>query len=319
MPTPKTIEELLNMKPCPFEDGQIITVEEWDYANDNDLIHRCLWEEAYDFVFNSFGLAWEHPYLKPFKMPDGYFYLPIGMELGLPLGRRTTGQIRTFMYRLSFGIVKSYIGNRNCAIVDHGREFCFSDMRFDNTIVNIHKQPPNLYNPLDQQAEEVPAQPAKETEKMALPWQDISTLESYLKEHGGYVLIEGTTQQGIPRRPDVYYFDWALSFIMEIKRERKRWLPIPTQCFTPPEAKTVEAPVEPERVSAEEFARSPVGKWVTHSGLAYCQFNERDAEGMTVQFNDYQTFKLVVQYGQPIYATDPTAWLASKAKQEGKN
>jgi hypothetical protein len=27
--------------------------------------------------------------------------------------------------------------------------------------------------------EEVPAQPAKETEKMALPWQDISTLEHY--------------------------------------------------------------------------------------------------------------------------------------------
>lgn len=85
MPNPKTIEELLKMKPCPFEDGQIITAKEFDYANDNDLIHRCLWDNAHDCVYNSFGLEWEYPYLKPFKMPDGYYHLPPDKQLGLPL------------------------------------------------------------------------------------------------------------------------------------------------------------------------------------------------------------------------------------------
>jgi hypothetical protein len=46
-------------------------------------------------------------------------------------------------------------------------------------------------------------------------------------------------------------------------------------------------------------------------GHEYYEF----VEGM----NTYRGIVIVVRAGKPIYATKPTAWLAWKAEQEGKN
>jgi hypothetical protein len=70
-------------------------------------------------------------------------------------------------------------------------------------------------------------------------------------------------------------------------------------------------PVEHERVSVEEFIKDPLNKWVCMDGHGYYEF----VEGM----NTYRGIVLVVRSGNPIYATNPTAWLAWKAEQEGKN
>ena len=88
------------------------------------------------------------------------------------------------------------------------------------------------------------------------------------------------------------------------------WLPI-----TPPKALTVEAPpVEPERVSYSWFAIEPEGTW-------YCLDYESGYQLFTHLTTYEATSNLireVIANGYPIYATEPSAWLAWKAEQEGK-
>jgi excisionase family DNA binding protein len=76
----------------------------------------------------------------------------------------------------------------------------------------------------------------------------------------------------------------------------------------------IEAPVKPERVSHPHFAFDPDGKWYSHIG----RYTEFDFRGT---YNEQCRLVVsVIQDDKPIYATDPTAWLASQAeKKEGKN
>lgn len=90
------------------------------------------------------------------------------------------------------------------------------------------------------------------------------------------------------------------------------WLPI-----TPHKAPTVEVPVEPERVSVQEFAKDPVGKWVnTSDGCPIYGWYEIQKEGECLINLPFILFA-ILKKDHPIYATKPTAWLASQAEQEG--
>jgi hypothetical protein len=115
----------------------------------------------------------------------------------------------------------------------------------DTGTITIKKQPPNLYNPLDQQEQEAPAEPAKETVRMELPWQDISTLKDY---EGDLEILAWNTAHGV-------YVRTNKDDVIRANLVFTHWLPI-----TPPKAPTVEVPVEPERVSAEEFIKDPLNK-----------------------------------------------------------
>lgn len=65
MPNPKTIEELLKMKPCPFEDGKPIPEGAYEYAKRNNLMDYAVYQ-------GTLGLFRG----EPFTMPKGYFFLP---------------------------------------------------------------------------------------------------------------------------------------------------------------------------------------------------------------------------------------------------
>ena len=223
MPNPRTIEELIKMKPCPFKDGQKITGEDYECFRNN-----------YPAISSELGLAVYEASLgyeigETFKMPDGY-YLPPDKRLGLPLGLWLMKTIRELCNQLPYGVVAQYFYNTDFALSGSWRAWHPSDFREDNAIIDIRKQPPNLYNPLDYKAKEVP---------------------------------------------------------------------------------TVEVPVEPVMVSVQEFARNPVGKWFTVKGKTYYEYTKKHS-------NDDQTKHIVeiVSAGHPIYASDPTAWLASQAEQE---
>jgi hypothetical protein len=144
-------------------------------------------------------------------------------------------------------------------------------------------------------------QPAKETEAMELPWQDISNLKP---NNSSCILWKKNIAKGeIP----VDFSHDVLAFLN--KDEYTHWLPI-----TQPEPSTVEVPVEPERVSVQEFAKNPVGKWVNLTYDCALDFwNEVKSDKYT-----YHLAITAIGAGHPIYATNPTAWLAWLAEQEGK-
>jgi len=316
MPSPKTIKELLKLKPCPFEDGQIITAKEFDYANDNDLIHRCLWHNAHDYVYNSFGLEWEYPYLKPFKMPDGYYHLPPNKQLGLPLGEWTFEELEPFIKTLAFGTLKEYTGKSSIAELSKGGCLLLDDLHSwheDPWKICIKKQPPNLYNPLDPKEEMLrednsanEEQPAKETETMELPWRDISTIE----ECGIGLPIFCCTDD----HEDPHYYIYEKSKDIKFFKEHYNYWMLAPKLAPLPNPPAVEVPVEPGRVSVQEFAKAPLGKWFKLGRMQYRAFVEED---------DYAkeciSVREIIEQNDLIYATDPTAWLAHKAEQEGKN
>ena len=313
MPNPKTIEELLKMKPCPFKDGQKITGEDYECFRNN-----------YPAISSELGLAVYEASLgyeigETFKMPDGY-YLPPDKQLGLPLGEWTYKELYQLVERLPHGTLIQYFGNKE--IAEHYKRdknetrSYFSGGTFDpiekdyydecgGRIYAIYKQPPSLYNPLDQQTEEVlmenssanEKQPAKETEKMALPWQDINEMPFFTEGLGNFVLCRRGVLE-FYSDPELIDLEGVTKFLL----------------LTSPEAKTVEVPVEPVMVSVQEFARNPVDKWFTVKGKTYYEYTKKHS-------NDDQTKHIVeiISAGHPIYASDPTAWLAIQAEQEGKS
>lgn len=136
MPNPKTIEELLNMKPCPFEDGKPIPEGAYEYAKKHGLIDKTILSAT--SIFRG----------EPFKMPDGYYYLPPDKQLGLPLGKWSMKTIRELCNKLPYGVVTQYFHNIDFALCGSWRSWHPSDFRNDNEVVEIKEQPPNLYNPL---------------------------------------------------------------------------------------------------------------------------------------------------------------------------
>lgn len=299
MPNPRTWEQLMEMEPCPFEDGQKITGEDYEWFSNN-----------YPAISSKLGVAVYEASLgyeigETFKMPDGYYYLPPDKQLGLPLGEWTCSDLWKLTCKLPYGILRKYLNNKEVAVCENQHHLEIDDFEDDDLTIYILKQPPNLYNPLDQQTEEVlmenssanEKQPAKETEKMALPWQDINEMPFFTEGLGNFVLC----RRGVLE----FYSDPEL---IDLKGVTMILL------LTPPEAKTVEVPVEPERVSVQEFARNPVGKWFTVKGKVHYEYTKKHS-------NDDQTKHIVeiISAGHPIYASDPTAWLASQAEQEGKS
>ena len=234
MPTQITIENLANgtVKPCPFEEGQAIKAKEFYSLRNDGLLDYNLQKYIYDTLL-MFGFCSE----SIFKMPDGYYHLPPDKQLGLPLGKWTTKQVREVCSTLPYGTVIQYFYNKTIATCGSWRGLEPSDFRNDNEVVEIKEQPPNLYcPPINQQAEAVPAQPAKETEKMALPWQDISTLDDTPPE-GMIALYKPKRLCRNGELEGVYI--WAKDLLVYTNRFT-HWFPI-----TPPEAPTVEVPVEP--------------------------------------------------------------------------
>jgi hypothetical protein len=318
MPNPKTIEELLKMKPCPFEDGHIVTGYEWINLIENS-------PHTKDLIL---AIRQSYGFKTPFKMPDGYFHLPIGMKLGLPLGEWTRRDIYPLVKVLPFGVVKSYCFNYDFGIDHNADSLQPNDFDGRESKINILKQPPNLYNPLDHKEEVLMGnnsasekQPAKETKTMKLPWQDISTLEAYYGKSGVMVWNK-------PNKTWYVYGnkDELLSSYFYKSGSITHWLPI-----TPPGAPTVEAPIEPETVSVQEFAKQlDYGHWVKCSNpFSASDYRNKPTRDFSRYFQLYShllgndvTLSLLQQIiaeGNPIYSrtTDPTTWLAHKAKQEG--
>jgi hypothetical protein len=142
MPNPKTIEELLKMDACPFKDGQEISynkVKTLAYLMDVNLFEYCL-----DF----FILYDEHEML-PFKMPDGYFYLPPDKQLGLPLGYYSSNQLLPLIDSLPLSVLKEYCWRQDIACITTRKNIHLEDFGCYFKWFKILKQPPNLYCPLD--------------------------------------------------------------------------------------------------------------------------------------------------------------------------
>lgn len=147
---------------------------------------------------------------------------------------------------------------------------------------------------------------ARETESVELPWQDISTLNDY--EGDDYILC--IDKEGL-NIPEAYQFDINGDDNFYINAYT-HWLPI-----TPPKAPTVEAPpVEPKRVSVQDFAKNPIGKYYSINGNTYIPFidNTRDWDELRVK-----TCEIIIESNCIFYESDPTEWLAHKAEQEGKS
>lgn len=295
MPTPRTIEELLKMKPCPIADGQLITHDLLDALEDlpmTDPVRTALFEAQ---TANT-----------PFKMPDGYYYLPPDKHLGLPLGEWTSDELQPLIDILPFKTIQVYANDPIKLDREDRLKMLGVWLEYGDKVCNVYKQFPQFYNPLDQQTEE--AQPAKETETMALPWQDISTLKG--SGHKGYVSLWHDEFNEVQLVESINVALERINFVVKVTGINKytHWFPI-----TPPEAKTVEVPVEPERVSVQEFLNNPLGKWVH-------PYQDNDIDGWMEFTNTTPDAWVLLSYatsGHPIYATDPTAWLAWLAEQEG--
>lgn len=141
----------------------------------------------------------------------------------------------------------------------------------------------------------------KETEKMELPWQDISEMPFFTEGLGSFVFC----RRGVLE----FYSDPKL---IDLKGVTKFLL------LTPPEAKTVEAPVEPVRVSVQEFLNNPEGKWITYNGTTYSKFYQ-PCGNVGARLDRLEDLVYIGKKDYPIYASDPTAWLASQAEQKGKS
>lgn len=141
---------------------------------------------------------------------------------------------------------------------------------------------------------------------MALPWQDISSLDTNFR---GYILVKNNKFCF----KETYSITTPEKLILNGAEEMAtHWFPI-----TPPKATTVEVPVEPERVSVQEFAKDPAGKWVnTTDGCPIKGWYQIQKEGEDVMGLPFKLWD-IAKKDHPIYATDPTAWLAWLAKQEG--
>jgi hypothetical protein len=306
MPNPTTIEELLKMKPCPFEDGQKITGENYEWFSEN---YPCIISDLCVAVYTaSLG--------EVFKMPDGYYHLPIGMNLGLPLGEWTLEDLHPLINVLPFGVLKQYLARTGIAVNYYGGSLEASDLTNYRRMINILKQPPNLYNPLDHKEEVLmednsanEEQPAKETAPMELPWQDISTLDYTSNEslkdkfYYGWLITRRISSEG----SDLFQ-TWHTRNGGSIIDGKTHWCPI-----TPPKASTLEVPVEPEIVSIRDFKKDPHGKFYTLDGIIYREFIPMESVGEYAEllFDVYQA-------GYLIYATKPTTWLAWKAEEESE-
>jgi hypothetical protein len=250
MPNPTTIEELLKMRTCRYYDGQEITNDIYEDAQKNHCLYVEIWTEIYECWVSN----------KPFKMPDGYFYLPIGMELGLPLGEWTFVELKPLIDILPFGVLKKYVHNNDIAVYIYD-ETIVPDRKNDAVLLfdfnessskklNILKQPPNLYNPLDHKEEVLmednsvnEEQLAKETAPMELPWrQDISTLPD---DYEGDVWVYNETIKASFHYMKAKHTSWQ-ELAHDCLTHKLYWLPL-----IPPKAPTVEVPVEPERISLQ--------------------------------------------------------------------
>ena len=163
MPNPKTIEELLKMKPCPFEHEQLITIDLlWEM-----VIARKVDARLYELITNTDGWDWYKDTGFGFEMPEGYYYLPIGMNLGLPEGEWTYAELEDLINSLPFGVVNQYFNDASIGYVIYKKTQYYDEKivpldgleftRVSNPktkIIYIVKQPsPNLYNPLDHKEE----------------------------------------------------------------------------------------------------------------------------------------------------------------------
>jgi hypothetical protein len=259
-------------------------------------------------------------------MPDGYYHLPPDKQLGLPVGEWTFAELQVFLESLPYGVVIQYFYDPSVAYVKYEatgyyheeiKPFDSNQIRdvYDSStkIIYIVKQPsPNLYNPLDPKEEVLmednsanEKQPAKETAPVELPWQDISTLPS---DYEGDVWVYNETIKDSFHYMKAKHTSWQ-ELAHDCLSHKLYWLPL-----TPPKAPMVEVPVEPERVSVQEFAKNPVGKWVNLTYDCALDFwNEVKSDKYT-----YHLAITAIGAGHPIYATNPTAWLAWLAEQEGK-
>jgi len=163
MPNPTTIEELLKMKPCPFEHEQLITIDLlWEM-----VIARKVDARLYELITNTDGWDWYKDTGFGFEMPEGYYYLPIGMNLGLPEGEWTYAELEDLINSLPFGVVNQYFNDASIGYVIYKKTQYYDEKivpldgleftRISNPktkIIYIVKQPsPNLYNPLDHKEE----------------------------------------------------------------------------------------------------------------------------------------------------------------------
>jgi hypothetical protein len=307
MATPITIENLANgtVKPCPFEDGQKITGEDYEWFSSN---YPAIASELCFTVYEA-SLGYESG--ETFKMPDGYYHLPPDKQLGLPLGRWSSTTLSILVSLLPFGVLQQYCNNVEIAIdcgrTSNGKSLELNDFGAYFKWFEIKKQPPNLYNPLDHKEvvlmEDNSAneeQPAKETKTMELPWQDISNLKP---NNSSCILWKKNIAKGeIP----VDFSHDVLAFLN--KDEYTHWLPI-----TQPKAPKVEAPAEPERVDAREFCKQFENKAINYWMPNYNSVGYIEANGNV----PYHQVVTAIREGAIFYATDPTAWLAWKAEQEG--
>jgi len=304
MPNPKTIEELLKMDACPFKDGQEISynkVKTLAYLMEVNLFEYCI-----DF----FILYDEHEML-PFKMPDGYYHLPPDKQLGLPLGEYYSNDLHSIVDILPLGILRQYFGKTGIAVNYYSGALEANDFTGYKRTINILKQPPNLYNPLDHKEEVLmpnnsanEKQPAKKTVTMALPWQEMSTYES--SGWLGGVFAWDSRHKGVDQYADkgdmvdTYAYRYGCL---------THWLP-----FTPPKTPTVEAPVEPETIVYMYDAVIANELWY------YKDFGALEhivKQGENWDRDQWFEISYRIEQGLFITATTPTAWLASQAEQEG--
>jgi hypothetical protein len=159
-------------------------------------------------------------------------------------------------------------------------------------------------------------QPANETKTMELPWQDIGTLFQSIEsgQAKGSAIFYKETFTGFSN-------GYNLETIRDIKDVNPNFIanlkPTHWAIVKLPDPPTVEVPVEPETVSVQDFAKYPVGKWYKLSGQnLFRQFVDNTCNYEELNL---KTFEVILESTCIFYATDPTAWLAWKAEQEGES
>jgi hypothetical protein len=251
-------------------------------------------------------------------MPDGYYYLPPDKQLGLPLGQWLMSDIEALLGIIPYNAAILYIEEPEYSNITD-----YSFTRGVGHWVDIHKQPPNLYNPLDHKEEVLmegnsanEKQPANETKTMELPWQDIGTLFQSIEsgQAKGSAIFYKETFTGFSN-------GYNLETIRDIKDVNPNFIanlkPTHWAIVKLPDPPTVEVPVEPETVSVQDFAKYPVGKWYKLSGQnLFRQFVDNTCNYEELNL---KTFEVILESTCIFYATDPTAWLAWKAEQEGES
>ena len=136
---------------------------------------------------------------------------------------------------------------------------------------------------------------------MELPWQDISTLKDY---EGDLKILAWNTAHGV-------YVRTNKDDVISANLIFTHWCPI-----TPPVAPAVEVPVEPEMVEPQKLTFDRIVEPSFCGTAWYYDFPSRQYKDDIPHFHHLK-FDLSERRGKGIWGTDPTAWLAHKAKQEG--